>query len=104
MALLATISLFYALSVLSGGLLAILVVYFLINEIIRYRARINNLAGPRGLPVIGNLYQVSAPISLFDAKFKPPYRSMDCQRPKNTESGQSNTVQYFKSNSATSQL
>ncbi|OTA98769.1 hypothetical protein M426DRAFT_258122 [Hypoxylon sp. CI-4A] len=34
-----------------------LVLYLLQNEVIRYRSRIKNLPGPRGWPVVGNLFQ-----------------------------------------------
>ncbi|KAF8855914.1 cytochrome P450 [Acephala macrosclerotiorum] len=34
------------------------VVYFLSNELVRYRARIEGLKGPRGLPVVGKLYEL----------------------------------------------
>jgi 3-hydroxyphenylacetate 6-hydroxylase len=37
---------------------ALLVVYFLINEFIRYNRRIPGIPGPAGLPVVGNLHQV----------------------------------------------
>lgn len=40
------------------GLLLIPVLYVLINEFIRSGARIANLKGPRGLPLIGNLHQI----------------------------------------------
>ncbi|KAI2465946.1 cytochrome P450 [Annulohypoxylon bovei var. microspora] len=34
-----------------------LIFYLIQNEIIRYRSRIKNLPGPRGWPVVGNLFQ-----------------------------------------------
>ncbi|CRG89250.1 3-hydroxyphenylacetate 6-hydroxylase [Talaromyces islandicus] len=40
------------------GLFLIPVLYVLINEFIRSGARIANLKGPRGLPLIGNLHQI----------------------------------------------
>jgi 3-hydroxyphenylacetate 6-hydroxylase len=40
------------------GLLLLPVLYVLINEFIRSGARIANLKGPRGLPLIGNLHQI----------------------------------------------
>ncbi|XDG05335.1 hypothetical protein ABKA04_004950 [Annulohypoxylon sp. FPYF3050] len=43
----------YAISVLIIGLL----VYLVQNEIVRYRSRIKNLPGPRGWPIVGNLFQ-----------------------------------------------
>ena len=33
-------------------------VYLIQNEITRYRSRVKNLPGPRGWPVVGNLFQV----------------------------------------------
>lgn len=38
--------------------LALFLVYFIQNEIVRYRSQIKNLPGPRGLPIVGNLFQV----------------------------------------------
>lgn len=35
-----------------------LLVYIVQNEITRYRSRVKNLPGPRGWPVVGNLFQV----------------------------------------------
>ncbi|KKA22476.1 hypothetical protein T310_3474 [Rasamsonia emersonii CBS 393.64] len=40
--------------------LILLVVYLTINEIVRWKARLKGLPGPRGLPVVGNLPQVSS--------------------------------------------
>lgn len=40
------------------GALLLLVSYFVVNEIIRWRSRIKGLPGPKGLPVVGNLPQV----------------------------------------------
>lgn len=40
------------------GLLLVPVLYVLINEFVRSGARIANLKGPRGLPLIGNLHQI----------------------------------------------
>lgn len=39
--------------------LVLLVLYLAGNEIIRWRARLTGLPGPRGLPIVGNLPQVS---------------------------------------------
>lgn len=33
-------------------------VYILVNEVIRYHARIGGMKGPKGLPVIGNLWDI----------------------------------------------
>lgn len=46
------------LPLVEGGLI-LLVLYLGINEIIRCQARLKGLPGPRGLPVVGNLPQVS---------------------------------------------
>ena len=40
------------------GLAVIPLLYILINELIRNNVRIPQLKGPRGLPLIGNLYQI----------------------------------------------
>lgn len=32
--------------------------YVLLNEIVRYRARVPGMKGPTGLPIIGNLYSI----------------------------------------------
>ncbi|KAL1984146.1 hypothetical protein VTN96DRAFT_9451 [Rasamsonia emersonii] len=45
--------------------LILLVVYLTINEIVRWKARLKGLPGPRGLPVVGNLPQV---LSTFSAE------------------------------------
>jgi 3-hydroxyphenylacetate 6-hydroxylase len=34
------------------------IVYMLANEIVRYKARIVGLGGPKGLPMIGNLWDI----------------------------------------------
>ncbi|OAA48026.1 Cytochrome P450 [Beauveria brongniartii RCEF 3172] len=34
------------------------IVYIIVNELIRYNARIGQLKGPRGLPVIGNMWDI----------------------------------------------
>lgn len=36
----------------------VLLSYVLINEVVRYRARVPGMKGPMGLPVIGNLYSI----------------------------------------------
>lgn len=36
----------------------VLLGYVLLNEIVRYRARVPGMKGPTGLPVIGNLYSI----------------------------------------------
>ena len=36
----------------------VLIVYLVQNEIVRYSTRISKLPGPRGWPVVGNLFQV----------------------------------------------
>lgn len=36
----------------------VLVAYVLLNELVRYRARVPGMKGPLGLPLIGNLYSI----------------------------------------------
>lgn len=36
----------------------VLLVYVLLNELIRHRARVPGMKGPPGLPLIGNLYSI----------------------------------------------
>lgn len=43
--------------------LLLLLVYLLQNEIGRYQSRIKYLPGPRGWPVVGNLFQVQHSLS-----------------------------------------
>ena len=43
----------FALSVIAAPL-----IYVIINEFIRYNARISTLKGPRGLPLVGNLWDI----------------------------------------------
>ena len=38
--------------------LAFVLLYLVQNEIVRYRSHIENLPGPLGWPVVGNLFQV----------------------------------------------
>lgn len=40
------------------GVILLPVLYVIINEFIRSKARIGRLNGPKGLPLIGNLYQI----------------------------------------------
>jgi len=39
----------------------LLIVYFIINEFVRYNRRIPGIPGPSGLPIVGNLHQVPPP-------------------------------------------
>jgi hypothetical protein len=41
---------------------ALLVCYFIVNEIVRAQRRIKGIPGPSGLPIVGNLHQVPNPI------------------------------------------
>ncbi|KAL0937396.1 3-hydroxyphenylacetate 6 hydroxylase [Colletotrichum truncatum] len=43
---------------LSKGLAVTLLVYVIVNEVFRSKARLSTFNGPRGFPLIGNLYQV----------------------------------------------
>lgn len=47
---------------LSGLLMVSL--YLVANEIVRYRARIPGLKGPRGLPIVGNLFDIYSNASI----------------------------------------
>jgi hypothetical protein len=42
-----------------GLAVAILTLYFIFNEIVRYKNRLSGLKGPRGLPLIGSLREVN---------------------------------------------
>ncbi|KAH8430921.1 uncharacterized protein LDX57_008585 [Aspergillus melleus] len=58
---------------------AILVGYLLVNEFIRWNRRIKGLPGPQGLPVIGNLRQVTQSFSAeqyrqWSAEYGPVYQ------------------------------
>jgi 3-hydroxyphenylacetate 6-hydroxylase len=46
---------------LQSALIAFIIIplaYVISNEVVRYRARIPNLDGPKGLPLIGNLWDI----------------------------------------------
>jgi 3-hydroxyphenylacetate 6-hydroxylase len=40
------------------GILALPVLYILVNEFVRSKARIPHIKGPRGLPLIGNIWDI----------------------------------------------
>lgn len=40
------------------GVLLLPILYVILNEFVRSKARIGRLNGPRGLPLIGNLFQI----------------------------------------------
>ncbi len=42
----------------AGGIVLSLVLYLCVNEVIRNRARVSGFNGPKGWPVVGNLFQV----------------------------------------------
>ena len=44
-----------------------LLLYFIQNEAVRYQNRVKGLRGPRGLPIIGNLHQVSCHVLCVNA-------------------------------------
>ncbi|KAK3190808.1 hypothetical protein K4F52_003124 [Lecanicillium sp. MT-2017a] len=48
----------HTLASLALGVIAAPVIYIIINEFIRYNARIGSLKGPRGLPLVGNLWDI----------------------------------------------
>lgn len=48
----------HPIELLSKGLAVALFVYVIANEVVRSKARLSAFSGPRGLPLIGNLYQV----------------------------------------------
>lgn len=37
----------------------LLIAYFIVNEVVRAARRIKGIPGPTGLPIVGNLHQVS---------------------------------------------
>lgn len=47
----------YFLLPLGAGLL-LFTAYLIVNETIRWRARVKGIGGPRGLPLVGNIPQV----------------------------------------------
>ncbi|KAI0377904.1 cytochrome P450 [Hypomontagnella monticulosa] len=49
--------------VVFGGILTFSL-YLIGNEIVRYRARISGLKGPRGLPIVGNLFDIYSNASI----------------------------------------
>jgi len=49
---------FFSLAGLYVAIVFTVVFYLVFNEWTRYQARLKGLKGPRGFPVIGNLYQV----------------------------------------------
>lgn len=40
------------------GILLLPTLYIIVNEFVRSNARISNLKGPKGLPLVGNLHQI----------------------------------------------
>ena len=38
--------------------IGVTILYFLVNEVVRARARVSGISGPMGLPVVGNLHQL----------------------------------------------
>lgn len=48
----------HTLASLALSVIAAPVIYIIINEFIRYNARIGSLKGPRGLPLVGNLWDI----------------------------------------------
>ncbi|KAE9365832.1 putative daf-9 isoform A [Stipitochalara longipes BDJ] len=59
MALLNLLTLYSTVTALITSLLLTIIGYFLFNEWTRYHSRVKGLSGPTGLPVIGNLHQIS---------------------------------------------
>lgn len=59
MALFSLLTLYSTVTTLITSLLLTTIGYFLFNEWARYRSRVKGLSGPAGLPIIGNLHQVS---------------------------------------------
>lgn len=48
----------FTLETLAITLIVAPLIYILINELIRYNARIGGMKGPMGLPVVGNLWDI----------------------------------------------
>ncbi|EME78794.1 uncharacterized protein MYCFIDRAFT_83850 [Pseudocercospora fijiensis CIRAD86] len=59
-------------------LICLPITYFLINEVIRYRARLPAFPGPRGLPVIGNIadirYNAAEKYRQWSRRYGPVYQ------------------------------
>jgi 3-hydroxyphenylacetate 6-hydroxylase len=56
---------------------AVLTFYLIFNEIVRYKNRLSGLKGPRGLPLIGNLREVTPllpSLSLSSLLLTPSHR------------------------------
>lgn len=69
-----------------GGSFLILLIYLIINEVIRWHARVKHIPGPRGYPVVGNLPQTVTTIAaeqyrIWSKQFGPVFQVQLGNRP-----------------------
>ena len=107
MALLNILNLYSVVTAIMASTSLIIVGYFMLNEWVRYRSRIKGLSGPLGLPIIGNLHQVTSNQNYSSqCTYDLPdnmFRFITNQHQNNIASGLKNTDLSFKSSLETPQ-